>query len=266
MVLAGGTGRRFLVLEKILETLGPRGDDTTQSHCVRCVSWNVLVLTYAQVKKKNCDSRKSDDRQTHLTHTGLQVRNFFLVYHQERRTSQTLSTCNMSLDFLGLGGYRPKNPPPLYEDQCLYSPNSKYPMIAVRISRGVHRGELQWKSAPVACGFAQDGGLQDIVLEAVLSSRIAAVYVDPAVLAVSDQMGAIKTTMNGIFGEGKYKIFDTSIDPPPEGVAVIKLGTASDVNVVLSAPTRTALYYDLLKSGAIEYPTWMSSRALDWIP
>lgn len=155
-----------------------------------------------------------------------------------------------------------RNPDPEYRGQCIMGENG-YPLIAARIKSGRSRGDLQWRVAEVECGLAMDGGLQDIVLHAILASKNDTVYVEPAIFDNKDHMGAITKVLEEIPKRNITVKASNAQTPAPEGAVVITLATSEDAAnaaFIPASPTKTSMYYKLNK---IPYSHW-NSRSTSW--
>lgn len=141
------------------------------------------------------------------------------------------------MDFL-FGGANPK---PIMEDQCIMG-ESGTPLIAAKIHRKGRSTTLGWRAAKVRCGYALDGGLQDVLESLRIASRLnndKTIHVDPEIIKNKDIVGAIKVAFPNT------KIVSTNDEPPREGNIWVKIPTKKDeiTKLLSEAPTRTATYY-----------------------
>jgi len=129
-----------------------------------------------------------------------------------------------------------RNPTPSFAGECIVG-ESGLPLVAATIHKRGQRSYLEWRAAEVQCGYALDGGLQDLVQSLAIQEAGPQVFVHPSVFSNGDLMGALKTALPS------HTFFDLSQYPPQEGRIVVKPLQPSDhvVQVLPAAPTRTVL-------------------------
>lgn len=134
--------------------------------------------------------------------------------------------------------FAPANPDPEFAGQCIQSATSGIPLVAVRVHPKYGQSYLAWRAAEVRCGFAMDGGLQQLIetLKGRTTSDSKKIFVDPAVYKQSDLMGA----MAAIAGPD-YKFVSTDYEEPCVGcIHVAKpLPNMPIVELFQAAPTVT---------------------------
>jgi hypothetical protein len=128
------------------------------------------------------------------------------------------------------------NPDPSFEGQCIIG-TSSVPLIAARIHPKDGRSYLAWRAAEVVCGFALDGGAQQLIKQLADYSGQKRIFVDPVVYRHKDLMGALQAVAPD------FAFVSTDEETPCEGCihVVVPSPNTPIVQRYKASPTVTAL-------------------------
>lgn len=128
------------------------------------------------------------------------------------------------------------NPEPSFEGQCIIG-TSSVPLVAARIHPKDGRSYLAWRAAEVVCGFALDGGAQQLVKQLAQYSGQKRIFVDPVVYRHKDLMGALQAVAPD------FTFVNTEDETPCEGCIHIVVPSPNTpiVQRYKASPTVTAL-------------------------